>query len=66
MVTKTKRVGDGLGIHMIDTDIAKMVTYMFHKNVVKIVKNEDHVRNVVAVEDAANMMETMSLDRMVV
>ena len=62
----TKRAGDGLGIHMIDTDIAKMTTFLFQKNAVKIVKNEDLRRNFLAVEDTANMMETMSLDRVVV
>merc|ERR1712050_580251 len=66
LVTMTKRVGDGLGIHMIDTDIAKMTTFLFHKNAVKIVKNEDLRRNFLAVEDTANMMETMNLDRAVV
>jgi len=66
LVTMTKRAGDGLGIHMIDTDIAKMTTFLFHKNAVKILKNEDHRRNFLAVEDTANMMETMSLDRMLV
>merc|ERR1712066_233141 len=65
-VTKTKRVGDGLGIHMIDTDIAKMTTYMFHKNAVKIVNNEDNTWNFLAVEDTTNMLETMSFDRVVV
>merc|ERR1712126_696742 len=61
-----KRAGDGLGIHMIDTDIAKMTTFLFQKNAIKIVKNEDLRRDFLAVEDTANMMGTMSLDRVVV
>merc|ERR1712236_200052 len=62
LVTMTKRAGDGLGIHMIDTDIAKMTTFLFHKVAVKIVKNEDYKRSFLAVEDTAKMMETMKLD----
>merc|ERR1712215_293408 len=60
-----KRAGEGLGIHMIDTDIAKMTTFLFHKNAVKIVNNEDYKRSFLAVEDTANMMESMKLDRVV-
>merc|ERR1712226_988767 len=31
LVTKLKRAGDGLGIHMVDNDIARMVTYTANK-----------------------------------
>jgi len=43
-----------------------MTTFLFHKNAVKILKNEDHRRNFLAVKDTANMMETMSLESVLV
>merc|ERR1712105_123903 len=51
-VTKIKRVGDGLGIHMMDNDIARMFTYTANKDVVRIVRNGDVMKTFITAENA--------------
>merc|ERR1712226_936690 len=48
LVTKIKRAGDGLGIHMVDNDITRMVT---HTDVVRIVRNGDVMKTFITGED---------------
>merc|ERR1712050_259308 len=40
LVSKTKRVGDGLGIHIVDRDIARMAAHIVDKYLVRTVRNE--------------------------
>merc|ERR1712076_306313 len=52
LVTKIKRVGDGLGIHMVDNDMARMVTYTANKDVVRILRNGDVMKTFITGENA--------------
>merc|ERR1712243_84002 len=40
MKYQTKRVGDGLGIHIVDRDIARMAAHIVDKYLVRTVRNE--------------------------
>merc|ERR1712226_813515 len=66
LVTKIKRVGDGLGIHMVDNDIARMFTYTANKDVVRIVRNGDVMKTFITGDNATatttSNLQNLALD----
>ena len=54
LVSKTKRVGDGLGIHIVDRDIARMAAHIVDKYLVRAVRNEHDTTTFIPREDVTN------------
>merc|ERR1712226_585561 len=72
LVSKIKRAGDGLGIHVVDNDISvicKKWAYIMDNNTFKVVRNGKTRETFVAQRDDANnvrkedFLETFTLDK---
>ena len=66
LVSKTKRVGDGLGIHIVDRDIARMAANIVDKYLVRTVSNEHDTTTFIPREDVTNFVVKEALPDYVV
>jgi len=66
LVSKTKRVGDGLGIHIVDRDIARMAAHIVDKYLVRTVRNEHDTTTFIPREDVTNFVVKEALPDYVV
>merc|ERR1712243_349257 len=66
LVSKTKRVGDGLGIHIVDRDIARMAAHIVDKYLVRTVSNEHDTTTFIPREDVTNFVVKEALPDYVV
>merc|ERR1712112_88599 len=66
LVSKTKRVGDGLGIHIVDRDIARMAAHIMDKYFVRAVRHEHETTAFIPREDVTNFVVKEALPDYVV